>query len=60
MEKRREFEAYRELLAKVVRARGGDAQSEARRYAWRERRTVPLQAMPLSMLLTGGHEARAQ
>ena len=55
MEKRREFEAYKALLLRLVRARDGDLSEVERDYSWPERTgTVPSQATAMAPLLTGG------
>jgi hypothetical protein len=59
MDKRREFEAYRQLLARVVKAKGGDGMAAVKQYAWREPRLSVPRAMSMSTLLTGNAERSA-
>lgn len=55
MDPRREFEAYKALLLRLVRARGGDDAQVEREYTWPERAgAVPSQATAMAPLLTGG------
>lgn len=55
MDKRREFEMYKAILLRLVRARNGDVAEVEQTYAWPERAgTVPSQATAMAPLLTGG------
>ncbi|HSI04730.1 MAG: hypothetical protein ACAI38_00315 [Myxococcota bacterium] len=55
MDKRREFETYKALLLRLVRARGGDVAEVEREYTWPERAgAIPSQATAMAPLLTGG------
>ena len=55
MDTRREFEMYKQVLLRLVRARNGDASEVERTYTWPERAgAVPSQATAMAPLLTGG------
>lgn len=54
MDKRRQFEATKALLIRLVQARGGDVAEVETRYVLKNADGTPAQATAIAPLLTGG------